>query len=89
MLWIVTVHFSPLCHSRFIVPVYPFNVEYLDCFQFVVSMNKIAIKALCLSFSERVLLLLWVYSFQITLLLLLFTGYFLQSRVILTFKSIR
>lgn len=39
--------FFTLCHSPFIVQVDPFNVdEYLDCFQFMVIMNKIAIKSL-------------------------------------------
>lgn len=47
MVWVVSAHFSFLCSCPFVVPVSPFSVdEYLDCFQFVVIINKIAIKSL-------------------------------------------
>lgn len=43
--------FFTLCHSPFIVQVDPFNVdEYLDCFQFMIIMNKIAVKSLVFVF---------------------------------------
>lgn len=43
--------FLTQCHSPSIVQVDPFNVdEYLDCFQFMVIMNKIAIKSLVFVF---------------------------------------
>lgn len=43
--------FLTQCHSLSIVQGDPFNVdEYLDCFQFMVIMNKIAIKSLVFVF---------------------------------------